>query len=233
MRLQRFLARSGAAPSRRKAEELISTGRVEVNGSVATIGDSAGPTDAVTLDGEPVQLPTEHVYLALNKPAGYLTSLKDEPGKNRPTVAGLVPELPGLVPVGRLDADTTGLLLFTNDGPLAHRITHPSQEVEKEYVVTVSGSAPASKIDALATGPELDDGPMSPPRLEIVRRHADHTEFSLIIHEGRNRIIRRACAAVGLKVVALHRVRVGPVRLEGVSSGEHRRLTEEELEGVP
>ncbi len=233
MRLQRFLARSGAAPSRRKAEELISTGRVLVNGSVATIGDSAGPADAVALDGEPVELPTEHVYLALNKPVGYLTSLKDEPGKNRPTVARLVPKLPGLVPVGRLDADTTGLLLFTNDGPLAHRITHPSQEVEKEYVVTVSGSAPASKLDALAAGPELDDGPMSPPRLESVRRYADHTDFNLVIHEGRNRIIRRACAAVGLKVVGLHRVRVGFVRLEGISSGEHRSLTEEELEGMP
>lgn len=230
MRLQRFLARSGAAPSRRKAEELISAGRVKVNGSVASIGDSAKPTDAVALDGEPVELPTEHVYLALNKPAGYLTSLKDEPGKDRPTVAGLIPDLPGLVPVGRLDSETTGLLLFTNDGPLAHRVTHPSQEVEKEYEVIVAGSAPASKLSSLVAGPELDDGPMYPPRLKDVRRHSDHTDFNLVIHEGRKRIIRRACAAVGLKVIGLHRVRVGPVVLGDVASGECRSLTDEELE---
>lgn len=233
MRLQRYLARSGSAPSRRKAEEMIRTGRVRVNGTVSTIGDAAGPTDRVELDGDPVELPVEHVYLALNKPAGYLTALKDEPGKDRPTVTRLVPDAPGLVPVGRLDAGTTGLLLFTNDGALAHRVTHPSREIEKEYVVTVSGSAPESALAALASGPDLDDGPMSPPRLEDVGRNGGSTSFRLTIHEGRNRIIRRACETVGLRVVGLQRVRVGPVRLGGLSAGEYRALTDEESEGLP
>lgn len=233
MRLQRYLARSGAAPSRRKAEDAIRSGRVRVNGRVATIGDGAEPCDAVELDGEPVGLPAEHAHLALNKPAGYLTALRDEPGKNRPTVAALVPALPGLVPVGRLDAATTGLLLFTSDGPLAHRITHPSRGVEKEYLLTVSGSAPASAIEALASGPDLEDGPMRPPHIAHVERSRGDTTLRLTIHEGRNRIIRRACAAVGLEVVRLHRLRVGPVRLGELSAGEYRALTEEELEGLP
>lgn len=233
MRLQRYLARSGHAPSRRKAEGLIRSGRVRVNGRVAGIGDVAEPSDRVELDGEPVELPVEHAHLALNKPAGYLTSLCDEPGRNRPTVAELVPHIPGLVPVGRLDSDTTGLLLFTNDGPLAHRVTHPSREVEKEYLVTAAGAAPGSALEALAAGPDLDDGPMRPPRLLDVRRSRAATTFRLTIHEGRNRIIRRACAAVGLEVIGLHRLRVGPVRLGGLASGEYRELTEEEVEGLP
>ena len=132
MRLQAFLARSGAAPSRRKAEALISAGRVKVNGRTALLGESAAPDDLVLLDGQPVELPGVRAYLALNKPRGYLTTLKDERG--RPTVAELMPgNVPGLVPVGRLDGDTTGLLLLTNDGPFAHRVAHPSSEIEKEY----------------------------------------------------------------------------------------------------
>lgn len=233
MRLQRYLSRSGSAPSRRKAEDMIRAGRVRVNGLVATVGDGAEPSDTVELDGEPVELPAEHDHLALNKPSGYLTALRDEPGKDRPTVATLVPQLPGLVPVGRLDAGTTGLLLFTNDGPLAHRITHPSREVQKEYLITVSGPAPDSALEALAAGPALDDGPMSPPRLDDVRRSRDSTSLRLTIHEGRNRIIRRACAAVGLEVIRLHRLRVGPVRLGGLAVGEYRSLTGEEIEGLP
>lgn len=233
MRLQRYLARSGSASSRRKAEDLIRSGRVRVNGRLATIGDGAEPSDTVELDGEPVELPAEHVYLALNKPAGYLTALRDERGRDRPTVAALVPEIPGLIPVGRLDADTTGLLLFTNDGPLAHRVTHPSREVEKEYLATVAGATSDPALKVLAAGPDLDDGPMRPPRLHDVRRSREATTFRLTIHEGRNRIIRRACAAVGLEVVGLHRLRVGPVRLGGLASGEYRDLTEEEVEGLP
>lgn len=233
MRLQRYLARSGSVSSRRKAEDVIRTGRVRVNGRVATIGDGAEAADTVELDGEPVELPAEHVHLALNKPSGYLTALRDEPGKDRPTVAALVPGDPGLVPVGRLDAETTGLLLFTNDGPLAHRITHPSREVEKEYLVTVSGAALETALEALAAGPALDDGPMYPPRIRDVRRSQDSTSLRLTIHEGRNRIIRRACAAVGMEVIRLHRTRVGPVRLGGLAAGEYRNLTQEELERLP
>lgn len=237
MRLQAYLARSGAAPSRRKAEALISSGRVEVNGAPASIGSGVEPGDRVILDGEPVELPAHHAYLALNKPAGYLTTLRDEPGSPRrpprPTVARLMPDVPGLVPVGRLDLDTTGLLLLTNDGPFAHRMTHPSYEVEKVYEVTVEGHAPEESLEALAAGPDLDDGPMLPPGLDGVDRRSGGTRFRLTIHEGRNRIIRRACAAAGLRVSALHRLRVGPVELGALSPGGHRPLGSRELAGLP
>lgn len=233
MRLQRYLARSGASPSRRKAEDVIRSGRVRVNGRVASIGDGAEAADTVELDGETVELPAGHAHLALNKPAGYLTALRDEPGKDRPTVAALVPGVPGLVPVGRLDADTTGLLLFTNDGPLANRITHPSREIQKEYAVTVANPAPESALAALSAGPALDDGPMSPPTLTDVRRSRDCTSLRLTIHEGRNRIIRRACEAVGLRVIGLHRLRVGPVELGGLGPGEYRDLTQAEVAELP
>ena len=231
MRLQAFLARSGAAPSRRKAEALVSAGRVRINDRTALLGESVAPTDRVLLDGKPVELPGESSYLALNKPKGYLTTLEDDRG--RQTVAELMPEgVPGLVPVGRLDADTTGLLLVTNDGPLAHRIAHPSSEIEKEYVLVLA-SLPEDVLDkrlaALARGPKLEDGPMLPPKLTRLRRRGEKTAFNLAIHEGRNRIIRRACAAVGLRLISLQRVRVGPVKLGSLPEGRYRELTEREL----
>jgi 23S rRNA pseudouridine2605 synthase len=211
---------------------LISAGRVRINGRTALLGESVAPKDRILLDGEPVELPKEHAYFALNKPKGYLTTLKDE--RNRPTVAELMPAgVPGLVPVGRLDADTTGLLLLTNDGPLAHRIAHPSSEIEKEYELTV---APLPRGDferrlaALASGPELEDGPMLPPKLTPLRLSGEKIALNLTIHEGRNRIIRRACAAVGLHLISLKRVRVGPVKLGTLPEGSHRQLTEKELE---
>jgi 23S rRNA pseudouridine2605 synthase len=231
VRLQAFLARSGASPSRRKAEALISAGRVKVNERIASLGESVNPADRVLLDGQPVELPKQHVYLALNKPMGYLTTLKDD--RNRPTVAELVPDdVPGLVPVGRLDADTTGLLLLTNDGPFAHRVAHPSFEIEKEYELTL---APLSRSDleerlaALEKGPRLEDGKMLPPKLSCLHDAGEKITLNLTIYEGRNRIIRRACAAVGLTLLALKRVRVGPVRLGDLFEGECRELTDEEL----
>lgn len=229
MRLQAFLARSGAASSRRKAEALISAGRVEVNGRTALLGESAAPTDRVLLDGQPVELPEERAYLALNKPTGYLTTLKDDRG--RPTVAELMPEdVPGLVPVGRLDADTTGLLLLTNDGRFAHRVIHPSFKVEKEYELTLENPVPEDRLAALASGPELEDGKMFPPKLtRFRRRYPEKTTLNLTLHEGRNRIIRRACAAVGLALLSLKRVRVGPVKLDNLPEGRYRELTEKEL----
>lgn len=228
MRLQAFLSRSGAAPSRRKAEALISAGRVSVNGRTATLGESLDPeTATVRLDGRPVSLPTSHTYLALNKPPGYLTTLIDERG--RPTVADLMPAVPGLVPAGRLDAETTGLLLLTTDGLFANHVTHPSSEIEKEYRVTVRGPAPRKAIDGLISGPTLDDGPMLPPRLTHIRRSRSQSSFHLIIHEGRNRIIRRACKAVGLHITSLERRRIGPVKLENLPPGNHRKLTEREI----
>jgi 23S rRNA pseudouridine2605 synthase len=230
VRLQAFLARAGAAPSRRKAETLISSGRVSVNGERANLGAAVSPgEDRVFLDGLQVTLPQTLAYLALNKPAGYLTTLKDEPGRNRPTIKVLLPPLPALVPVGRLDAATTGLLLLTNDGAFAHRIAHPSSRVEKEYEVTVKTPAPESALSALSAGPTLEDGPMLPPKLTNLRRSPYETSFHLTIHEGRNRIIRRACAAVGLILLSLRRLRIGPVTLGDLPEGHHRELTEEEL----
>jgi 23S rRNA pseudouridine2605 synthase len=229
VRLQAFLARSGAAPSRRKAEALISAGRVEVNGRTALLGESAAPTDRVLLDGQPIELLEEHAYLALNKPAGYLTTLKDDRG--RPTVAHLMPEdAPGLVPVGRLDADTTGLLLLTNDGRFAHHVAHPSSEIEKEYELTLANPVPEDRLAALASGPQLEDGKMLPPKLTRLRRRTpEKTTLNITIHEGRNRIIRRACATVGLTLLSLKRVRVGPVKLGNLPEGRYRELTEKEL----
>ena len=230
MRLQAYLARAGAAPSRRKAEALIEARRVSVNGETATLGAAVSPgEDAVLLDGRRIRLPQDLAYLALNKPAGYLTTMKDEPGRNRPTVRALIPPLPGLVPIGRLDAATTGLLLLTNDGPLAHHVAHPSSQIEKEYELSVRSPAPEKALSALAAGPTLEDGPMLPPKLANLRRTSRETTFHLTIHEGRNRIIRRACAAAGLTLLSLKRLRVGPVALGDLPEGIHRELTEEEL----
>jgi 23S rRNA pseudouridine2605 synthase len=231
VRLQAFLARAGAAPSRRKAEALIRAGRVSVNGETATIGATVSPgEDAVLLDGRRITLPQDLAYLALNKPAGYLTTLKDEPGHNRPTIRSLMPPRPGLVPVGRLDAATTGLLLLTNDGPLAHRIAHPSSQMEKEYLLSVENPVPEEALATLSAGPTLEDGRMLPPQLTNLRRSPHETTFHLIIHEGRNRIIRRACAAAGLHLTCLKRLRVGPVTLGDLPEGTHRELSQEEVE---
>jgi 23S rRNA pseudouridine2605 synthase len=143
-----------------------------------------------------------------------------------------MPDVPGLVPAGRLDRDTTGLLLLTNDGDLAHRITHPSSEMEKQYRLTLENPVPDEAIAALSAGPTLEDGKMHPPELSTLSRTHHITALDLTIHEGRNRIIRRACAAVGLRLVSLHRVRVGPVTLGDLPQGQYRRLTAEELEAL-
>jgi 23S rRNA pseudouridine2605 synthase len=230
VRLQAFLARAGAAPSRRKAEAPILAGRVMVNGVTATLGQAVTPEDEVSLDGLPVYLPDTRIYLALNKPADVLTTMKDDRG--RPTVAGLMPDAPGLVPAGRLDRDTTGLLLLTNDGTLANRITHPSSQIEKQYHLTLKNPVSESAIGALAAGPTLEDGKMYPPKLSNLDRTRDVTTLDLTIHEGRNRIIRRACVAVGLRLIFLHRTRVGPVSLGDLPEGEYRPLTPEELEAL-
>jgi 23S rRNA pseudouridine2605 synthase len=230
VRLQAFLARAGAAPSRRKAEAPILAGRVAVNGETASLGATVTPEDEVTLDGSPVRLPDTRVYLALNKPPGVLTTMRDDRGRR--TVADLMPDVPGLVPAGRLDRDTTGLLLLTNDGDLAHRITHPSSEIEKQYRLTLRNPVSDRAIAALSAGPTLEDGKMHPPQLSTLSRTHSTTILDLTIHEGRNRIIRRACVAVGLRLVSLHRIRVGPVTLGGLPRGQYRWLAPEELEAL-
>ncbi|MDQ3508605.1 MAG: rRNA pseudouridine synthase [Actinomycetota bacterium] len=229
MRLQAFLSRAGAAPSRRKAESLISGGRVVVNGSVAELGSKVEDGDDVRLDGERVSLPLSRSYFALNKPSGFLTSMGDDRG--RPTVSDIMPGgVPGLVPAGRLDFETTGLLILTNDGDLANRITHPSSEVEKEYELVVKTPPTDEPMKNLAAGPTLDDWPMLPPKVVEVSRRGSQTTLRLTIHEGRNRIIRRACESVGLDIVSLKRVRVGPVELGALPPGKYRPLSKKEME---
>jgi 23S rRNA pseudouridine2605 synthase len=230
VRLQAFLARAGAAPSRRKAEAPILAGRVTVNGVRATLGATVTLEDEIELDGHPIRLSEANIYLALNKPAGYLTTMNDD--RARRTVAQLIPDVPGLVPAGRLDAATTGLLIFTNDGGLAHRITHPSSEIEKQYRLTLENPVPKDALAALAAGPTLEDGKMHPPEITNLRRSRKTTTLDMTIHEGRNRIIRRACMAVGLALISLHRTRVGPVTLGDLPEGECRALTPSELEAL-
>jgi 23S rRNA pseudouridine2605 synthase len=209
---------------------LILAGRVTVKGEKATLGATVGPEDEVKLDGRSVRLPEANIYLALNKPAGYLTTMNDDRGRR--SVAHLMPEVPGLIPAGRLDAATTGLLILTNDGKLAHRITHPSSEIDKQYSLTLENPVSRAALAALAAGPTLEDGKMNAPELTNLVRARETTTLDLTIHEGRNRIIRRACKAVGLSLISLHRTRVGPVTLDDLPEGEYRDLTPSELEAL-
>jgi 23S rRNA pseudouridine2605 synthase len=224
MRLAKYLAHAGVA-SRRAAERLIADGRVTVDG--ATVTDPARDVDdsrAVAFDGRPVRAEAQEVY-ALNKPAGVVSTARDPQG--RPTVVDLIATDRRLYPVGRLDADTTGLILLTNDGALAHRLTHPSFEVPRTYRARV-GHPPLKEgeLRALREGVELEDGPTAPARVR--KLSADRLE--LTIHEGRKHQVKRMCAAVGHPVRELQRVAFGPLRLGGLEPGEHRRLTPAEVE---
>ena len=240
MRLQRFLARAGAA-SRRGSENLMTAGRVRVNGQVATeLGTKVDPLrDEVTLDGMPVRLPDGPVYLMLNKPAGYLTTMSDPQG--RPCVASLVPRdrYPGLFPVGRLDMDTTGLLLFTTDGTLAQNLLHPSKHVDKRYVAQVDGVLRDADLEPLRRGMELDDGPCQPARARVLRAAdaravcpggipAGTSCAEVVIHEGRKNQVKRMLGKIGHPVLRLHRTSFGPLELTGVSRGSWRLLSAEE-----
>lgn len=225
-RLQKILASAGVA-SRRGAEDLLRAGRVRVNGVVASVGASADPDrDRIEVDGEPVAAaPAE--YWILHKPRGVITTRSDPQG--RPTVVDLVPEArERLFPVGRLDRDTEGLVLLTNDGPLAHALLHPSYGVEREYRVTVKGRISAASLGRLAAGVKLRDGPRTAPaRAGSARWNAreQSSRFTLVLIEGRKRQIRRACAALGHPVLRLVRVRMGPLRLGRLAAGGTRRLT--------
>jgi 23S rRNA pseudouridine2605 synthase len=202
---------------------------VQVNGRTAKLGDRADPwRDEVSLDGEPLR-PQRPVYWLLHKPRGVVTSARDPEG--RTTVLDLVPEHGARVfPVGRLDRESEGLLLLTNDGLLAHALLHPSHEVEREYEVCVRGVASAETLARLARGVRLEDGWTAPARVAQVRRdeRADTTRFRLVLHEGRRRQIRRACQALGHPVRELVRVRFGPLRLGALARGAARRLDEDE-----
>jgi 23S rRNA pseudouridine2605 synthase len=228
MRLQRALARAGVA-SRRAAEELITAGRVRVNGAVATIGMSVTPgKDRVEVDGKSVAAPAaKAVWYVLNKPAGVLTSKKDP--KGRPTVFAHVPPAPGLTYVGRLDYLTEGVLLFTTDGTMAHRLTHPSFEVERTYAAYVKGDARGA-VRELREGFDLDDGPVAVRAVSASPGGVRGTaRLEITLTEGRNREVRRICEALGLDVVRLVRERYGPIELGKLASGECRPLSDREL----
>jgi 23S rRNA pseudouridine2605 synthase len=225
-RLQKVLAQAGLG-SRRACEDLIAAGRVTVNGEVATLGTRADPeVDAIEVDGARIGVREGLVHYLLNKPAGVVTTASDPQG--RPTVVGLVPAEPRVYPVGRLDADTEGLLVLTNDGELAHRLTHPSFGVDKEYLADVTGTPSRGALRRLREGVELEDGPTAPARVSLV---GDHT-LRITIHEGRNRQVRRMCEAVGHPVRRLVRVRIGPLADRRLPPGEWRPLTQAEVRAL-
>lgn len=222
MRLNAWLARTGVA-SRRGADELIKAGRVTVNGEPGQLNTFVAANDVVRLDGQTLER-QRLAYVLLNKPAGVVTTARDPQG--RPTVVGLVAHASRVVPVGRLDAETTGALLLTNDGALAHRLAHPRYGVEKVYVAQVEGRPSDETLARLASGVTLDDGPTAPA---TVRRLGPAT-VELAIHEGRNRQVRRMFDAVGHRVRALYRSGYGPLTLDGLEPGAWRELEPAEVE---
>ena len=222
MRLNAFLARAGVA-SRRRSDELIKAGRVRVNGEPGRLDTFIGPDDAVDVDGERVAA-QRLAYVLLHKPAGTVTTARDPQG--RPTVVELVGIPERVVPVGRLDVDTTGALLLTNDGPLAHRLAHPRYGVEKTYEVDVEGRPDDAALRRLARGIELEDGPTAPARA----RRLGPSKIELTIHEGRNRQVKRMCEAIGHPVRILHRAAYAGLNLEGLEPGQWRELEPSEVE---
>lgn len=221
MRLNAYLARAGVA-SRRGADELIRAGRVRVNGEEAGLATFVSAGDRVEVDGRAVA-PEPLTYVLLHKPAGVVTTARDPQG--RPTVVGLVAHERRVVPVGRLDADTTGVLLLTNDGALAHRLAHPRYEVDKVYEAEVEGDPSAEAVRRLAEGVELEDGLTSPA---LVRRLGPG-RLELVVHEGRKRQVRRMCEAVGHPVRALHRREYAGLTVDELALGEWRELTADEV----
>jgi len=229
VRLQKLLASSGVA-SRRRCEQLMLEGRVEVDGKVVTrLGTKVDPRIAVVrVDGARLPPRTDAVYLAVNKPVGVVSTMSDPQG--RATLAGLVTDRPQrLFHVGRLDTDTSGLLLLTNHGELAHRLAHPSYQISKTYVAQVTGTVRPATVRRLLSGVQLDDGPAVADAFAVQKTHAGRSLVEIVLHEGRNRIVRRMLDAVGHPVQALTRTAFGPVHLGGQRSGAVRDLTREEL----
>lgn len=225
-RLQKVLARAGLG-SRRASEELIAEGRVKVNGEIAELGRRVDPEqDSVEVDGVPIGVRQGLRYLLLNKPVGAVTTASDPQG--RQTVVELVPDDPRVFPVGRLDLDTEGLLLLTNDGDLTHRLTHPSHGVEKEYLAHVRGRPSRAAVRKLREGVELDDGPTAPAKASMLEPNL----LRLTIHEGRNRQVRRMCDQIGHPVERLVRVRIGPLADRSLSPGEWRDLEQAEVRAL-
>jgi 23S rRNA pseudouridine2605 synthase len=230
-RLQKVLARAGFG-SRRRCEELVAAGRVTVDGVVAELGRRVDPTkDRIALDGIPVIVDSTIAHWLLNKPAGYITTASDPFG--RATVFEFVPSTPRVFPVGRLDLDSEGLLILTNDGELAQLLMHPRHGVEKEYFVEVDGVPSAGALRRLREGVELDDGITRPARARLVQQSPDGTSaLEIVVKEGRKRMVRRMCSAVGHPVRRLVRVRIGPLADRRLAPGEWRELTVGEVRSL-
>ena len=229
-RIQKLISQRGIA-SRRQAEQMILQGRVSCNGTLCTLGQSVDPdTEEVLVDGRPLPSPKKQMYIMLHKPKGYVTTLSDE--KGRKNAAQLVADCGDRVyPVGRLDMDSEGLLLFTNDGEFANQMMHPSHEVEKTYRVEVKGYS-ADGFDRLKQPIMMDGRRIMPPKLALIQVEGDRAIISVTIHEGRNRQVRRMCARAGMQVKRLIRIREGSLELGDLPAGKWRHLTETELEAL-
>lgn len=228
MRLNKFLAACGIA-SRRDCDKLIAEGRVCVNGKAAVLGVDVSDSDCVTVDGRQVTLKKNEYYL-LNKPKGYLSTVSDE--KGRRTVLELMPDTVGRIyPVGRLDYDSEGLLILTTDGELAQRLTHPSNEVPKTYLVKIEGTLKESDLNPLRSGIEIEGGYVTKKcKAHIVETNKQYTKIHMTITEGKNREIRKMFAAIGREVVLLKRIKVGELTLRGLDRGSWRKLSRQEVE---
>ena len=228
VRLQKYLAECGVA-SRRKSEELIEQGKVKVNGYVASIGDKINPKrDTVTVNGKKIVKQKSHTYIMLHKPRGFITTMSDE--MDRKCVAQLIKDVPGRVyPVGRLDRDSEGMLLFTNDGEFANAMTHPTRHVPKTYRVTVRPSITEEQITKLTTGVIIEDRMTAPAEIRVVTKEEGRVVLEIILYEGRNRQIRKMCEEVGLEVARLKRTAIGSIKLGMLKQGDYRELTEDEV----
>jgi 23S rRNA pseudouridine2605 synthase len=231
VRLQKVLAAAGLG-SRRACEELIAAGRIEVNGLVATLGSRADPArDVIRVDGERLPTAGDLLHLAVHKPRGMLSAMSDASG--RPCVGDLVRDrAPGLHHVGRLDADSEGLLIVTNDGDLSHRLMHPSYEVPKRYLAEIEGTVPRTLGRTLKAGMQLDDGVVRVDSFAVVDTTPRHSSVEVVLHEGRNHVVRRMFAAAGHPVVRLVRTAVGPIRLGDLPPGRTRRLGPAEVQSL-
>jgi 23S rRNA pseudouridine2605 synthase len=231
VRLQKFISECGV-DSRRKAEVLIYEGHVKVNGRVSKIGDTVNPVkDRVTIDGKLIKPNKEKIYIALNKPRGYVTTLNDEFGRKNVTdlITGIDTRL---YPVGRLDKDSEGLLLLTNDGTFANALTHPSRHVAKVYRVSVNPEITEQQLLKIEQGIELDGVKTAPAKAKLIRQEKGRAVVEITLYEGKNRQLRRMCESLGLEVARLSRIAVGNVKLGGLASGEYRELEPNELKSL-
>lgn len=229
MRLNKYIASAGVC-SRRKADELIANGNVKINGIVVReMGAQVEEGDVVSVNGTEIKADAAKVYVAVNKPMGYITSMDDD--KDRQTVADLVADIPErLFPVGRLDYNTTGLLIMTNDGALTYALTHPKHEVSKTYVATVAGVLSNARLARLRKGVDIGGFVTSPAQVRVLRQNPRSAVVEISIHEGKNRQVRKMFAAVGNKVQSLERVAIGDIRLGRLLPGHYRKLTKAEIE---